>query len=139
MNFSLQTITLKVLLLSLLFAFPRHSEPKMARDFKDIYQITMTNLTIDLQEGFNNDTVLCKVNDDTVFHKNHVTTAKLTGLADSVSLDVKKGKVILQIAVKNRFMSKSIELDINEESYIGISLSNDSMLYIRSSQPFGYG
>ena len=99
----------------------------------------MTTLTIDFQEGFDQDSIICKVNEATVFNKNAVTTAKLIGLADSINLEIEKEKVLIEITVKNRDLSKSIKLDISEGAYIGISLSNNSISYIQSKEPFGYG
>jgi hypothetical protein len=139
MTVTLQTILQKVLVLTLLPLLTIDSETHKSIDSTNNYSIDMTTLTIDFQDGFDDDAIVCKINDVTAFNKNHVKTAKLTGLADSVKLEIEKGKTNLEIAVKNKNMSKSIELDINEELYIGISIVNDSITHILSTQPFGYG
>ncbi|WP_167611753.1 hypothetical protein [Maribellus sediminis] len=139
MTVTLQTILQKVLVLTLLPLLTIGYEEHRLMHTTNNFQTDMTTLSIDFQDGFDKDSILCTVNELTVFNKKAVTTSKLTGLADSINIEVEKGKAHLEITIVNRNLSKLIKLNITEESYIGISLAGDSISYIRSAEPFGYG
>jgi hypothetical protein len=99
----------------------------------------MINLTIDLQDGFVDDTVILLVNGEEILQKEHVSTKILYGFADSVTTEVEKGSVSIEIKVKTKDIAKTILLNkVSDSTYLGISIVNGMIQYIESSKPFGY-
>lgn len=98
----------------------------------------MVTLTIDLQGGFQDDTVLVLVNGAQVFRKAHIRTLLPLGVADSFTTDVASGPVSVQIHVETKNLVDTISLDVSADTYLGISVENERIDYIVSDDPFGY-
>ena len=99
----------------------------------------MSNLTIDLQNGFEDDTVLIKVNGAEVFRATKVSTRYQIGLARSVKLDAAEARSAIEVILPERALSKSVELDTTTPVYLGISLTPEREITHRvSSGPFLY-
>ena len=99
----------------------------------------MINLTIDLQDGFGDDTVILLVDGKEIFQKEHVSTKLLLGLADSIRTDVEKGQVRVEINIQTRNLTETILVDASAPVYVGISIESGKITYIVSPEPFGYG
>jgi len=99
----------------------------------------MINISIDFQDGFVNDSVKCQLNGKTIYSKNNCNTSRLIGLADSMSVKTGKGLTKLKVIILNRDIEKEISIDIKDDVYVGFSLVNDTIEYIVSAKPFGYG
>lgn len=99
----------------------------------------MAILSIDFQSGFINDTIVLLVNDEEVFHKEHVNTKLLLGLADSFKTEIETGLVSIEIHVLTKDIKKALVLEVLEDKYIGISIVNSMVDYIVTDEPFGYG
>ena len=99
----------------------------------------MRELTIDLQNGFEDDTVLIKMNGAEVFQATSVSTRYQIGLARSVKLDAGEARSAIEIILPDRALSKSVELDTSSPVYLGVSLTPEREITHRtSSGPFLY-
>lgn len=99
-----------------------------------------TMLAIDLQDGFDGDTVIIRIDGEERFEKAGVTTMRLTGLADDTfRTQVEPGSATVEIAVPSRNLSESFTLDIAGDTYIGVSIQNGRLQHIIRDRPFGYG
>jgi hypothetical protein len=98
----------------------------------------MPALNIDFQSGFKNDTVVILVNNNEVFRKDNVQTLLLTDHAESVSLDIEKGSVCIDIIIDTKNLRKAINADIMATTYLGISIVMGAIEHMVSGEPFGY-
>ena len=95
-------------------------------------------LTIDLQEGFANDTVIITVEGREILHQTDLTTDYSIGLAHSMQVEVAEGQFQLDVSVPSRQLSRTISLDISTPVYLGLSLSESAIEYQASDEPFIY-
>lgn len=99
----------------------------------------MSELTIDLQNGFEDDTVLIKVNGAEVFQATKVSTRYQIGLARSVKLHAVEARSVIEIILPERVLSKSVDLDTSSPVYLGVSMTPEREITHRiSSGPFLY-
>ena len=98
----------------------------------------MPALNIDFQSGFENDTVVILVNNNEVFRKDNVQTLLLTDHAESVSLDIEKGSVCIDIIINTKNLRKAINASITATTYLGISIAMGAIEHMVSEEPFGY-
>ena len=98
----------------------------------------MVTLTIDLQEGFQEDKVVLYVNGEEVYRKDQVRTKRLLGMAGSFTTEVETGSVNVEIRVETKHLAKTIPLEISDDTYLGISIVNGVIDHIVSDEPFGY-
>lgn len=98
----------------------------------------MKPLRIDLQEGFNDDLVVVKVDNREVLRKEGVNTMMLLGYAENLTVQVPEGHVKVEVIMPKRGLSRMIELDISQDLYLGISVINGGIEYLISDTPFGY-
>lgn len=99
----------------------------------------MAKLGIDLQEGFEGDEVIVKVNGADLLHQTGVRTKGVLGLADSAEVDVADGPLNVEICVANRGITRNVSVDGKGDHYLGVSLQNDDLQTIVADEPFGYG
>jgi hypothetical protein len=105
----------------------------------DKQETMMASLHIDLQEGFENDSVLIRINSREVFKKERVQTKLLTGKAGSFKVDVPTGRLTLEVIVETRNLSTIVPIGIQESSYIGLSIIEGTIKVSPPSRtPFGY-
>jgi hypothetical protein len=98
----------------------------------------MVRLYIDLQEGFTDDTVIVKVNQEEVFNKHDVQTKLLLGYADTFEVEVPAGLTKVEIAVPTKKLSQTIELSVSKTTYLGVSIQVERIEHLVSETPFGY-
>ncbi len=100
----------------------------------------MATLNIALQEGFDGDLVLIKVNDLEVFRKDDVKTKRLLDLAEEFERQVPDGPVKLEVLLPKRNLHGKTEVQALQKIYVGISVSvsGPSIDFIISQKPFGY-
>lgn len=97
----------------------------------------MAVLHIALEEGFSDDEVAVSVDDTEVLNRADVSTRMQLGLADAVDATVEPGRHV--VAVTARGASRSIDVEVEEELFVGISLSRSGAIEHRTSdRPFGY-
>ncbi len=98
----------------------------------------MGNLHVALQDGFDNDTVEVRVNGQTVYERDGVTTMTQISLADAFDVDI-DGPVDLEISLPGRHVSTVVPLPEQPGgAYLGVSLSGDALVHRLSAEPFGY-
>jgi hypothetical protein len=99
-------------------------------------------LFVDIQEGFEDDTVIVKVNGNEVFMRERITTKLLRGPAASFSSDINEGLAKVETVVLNRNLQGSHEFQVNSDIHIGISIiepdGQEKIRFITSDHPFGY-
>jgi hypothetical protein len=98
----------------------------------------MPVLHIDIQEGFDQDAVIILVNDQSVFHKESVSTRMQIGLADRVQTEVPLGAVTVKVSLPRKRLSTSIPVNIDGETYMGISVEENSITCQINTSPFRY-
>jgi hypothetical protein len=95
-------------------------------------------LFIHLQEGFDNDLVVIKVNGTEKFRRKQVTTKLLLGYAEVVELPVSETAAKVQISLPQKKLAQSIDLPQSADAHIAVSVVNNQITYQVSDQPFGY-
>ncbi len=100
----------------------------------------MPTLHIDFQEGFLDDTVVVRVNNEE-YHKQDIRTRLQTGYAGSLEVDVRQSMVHVEVVLPSRGLSKSIPVvfDKTDTTYLGLSVTAEGEISERVSyEPFGY-
>jgi hypothetical protein len=97
----------------------------------------MAVLHIALEEGFSGDEVTVGVDGEEVLHRDAVSTRMQLGLADTSDATVEPGRHV--VTVSARGASESIDVEVEEELFLGISLSRSGAIEHRvSRERFGY-
>lgn len=95
-------------------------------------------LGIDFQDGFADDTVIVKINENEVLRKEHVSTSLLLGLASTFRTEVTSARVDVKVEILTKNVERTITLDILGDVYLGVSVTNSIIDYMISEEPFGY-
>lgn len=98
----------------------------------------MASLHIALEEGFEGDLVVVRVNGRDVYDKQDVKTRLQIGLADSFNTSVERGKAQVEIAVPTRKLTEKLSVDVDDRIFVGASLQGDAIRCRVSKEPFGY-
>lgn len=96
-------------------------------------------LRIDLQDGFADDHVTIRVNGIERFRSEDVSTMLLVGMATSFEIEVEPGEVEVAVSVGSRGIEDTLRLELDADTYVGISLRDEAIETVVSDQPFGYG
>ncbi len=99
----------------------------------------MAAVHIDLQDGFENDTVVLRLDGGEIYRRQDLTTQLLYGLADSIETRVEVGSVRLEIAVESRGLTLALPLDVSGDVFVGFAVEGAGIRPIVSDTPFGYG
>ncbi len=98
----------------------------------------MPVLKVDLQEGFSGETVVLLLNGTEVYRGAPKTRTQI-GLAESRSFELPPQHLRLEATLPRSGVSRSLELDLIQDCYVGVTLSPDGGISLRpSSEPFGY-
>jgi hypothetical protein len=99
----------------------------------------MPPLRIDLQDGFQDDSVVIKVNGTEVFRQTGVTTKYQIGVAGGTKVDVDADFALVEVAIPARDLAEVIEVQLAGPVFLGVSLNRDGSLDCRrQDRPFGY-
>ena len=98
----------------------------------------MVKLGIDLQEGFDHDTVILRLNGVEAFHREGVTTRQILGLAAQFEAEVEAGFVETEIDVATLGISARVARDVATDTYVGVSVVGGMIHLIDSDAPFTY-
>jgi len=99
----------------------------------------MPVITVDLQDGFQGDTVFLHLGGREVLRADGVNTRFQTGFARSITIQGEAGAARLQVSVPDRGLRQELDLDLRRPVFLGISLTTEGTLRCRVSQePFGY-
>ena len=98
----------------------------------------MPLLNISLQEGFQNDLVIIRINGREVLQRDQVSTKLLLGYADSVAMEVPAGNLQVEIILPQRNLSATIPLQLRAATYLSVSIAAGQIDYFVSAVPFGF-
>ena len=98
----------------------------------------MVLLTIDFQEGFQNDTVVVSIDGEQALRKDDMHTQMLLGVAESVEIEVLPGRRTIDIAVPTRGLAHQVDLELMSNAYLGVSIVDGELDVIVADEPFGY-
>jgi hypothetical protein len=98
----------------------------------------MATLSIDLQEGFEGEEVIVRVDGREAARCRGVRTNRMLGLADSLAVQVPEDKATIEIAVPSRHLERRVEVRPGETPYLGVSLSSGQINLLPYPEPFGY-
>jgi len=95
-------------------------------------------LHVALQEGFDNDNVLIRLNDEPIYESAEVTTDLRIGRADAVEVRLTEGRLRLSVSIPDRDLSGSVVVQGTDAVYVGVSVEGNMVEFTVSDQPFGY-
>ncbi len=98
----------------------------------------MNAVIFDLQDGFDDDEVIIKIDGRQVFHKNRVKTDLRLGLADTFTAPTAGGTSTVEVAVPARSLSETFPLDSADSPHVGIAVCNNRLEVRPSRVAFGY-
>jgi len=94
----------------------------------------MSKITIALQDGFRNDSVVITVNDEEVYRKAGVSTNLAISLAEAIEATVSSNDVRLEVEVPSRHTKTSMTLHASECPYVGVCLKDSGKPEITPSK-----
>lgn len=95
------------------------------------------SIRIDLREGFEDDEVVIRVDEQEVFRKEGVTTLPQVGRADGIDAPVGEGPVTVRVEVPKRGLSESFSVPA-PGLHLGISIEDGELTHEVSPTPFRY-
>lgn len=95
---------------------------------------------IALQEGFQGETVIARLNNVEIYRKSGLKTRMQIGLADTFECDTAHPANELHIEILTRDIDVAIPVETSyQEAYVGISINHDGYIsYKVSNEPFRY-
>lgn len=97
------------------------------------------SLTLALQEGFDDDTVLITAGGRTLQRLEHVSTRNQIGLARELSLIAPAGVAALEIVLPDKGIVHAVPLGAEDGLHYGASIDAAGTVDVRRSpEPFGY-
>ena len=99
----------------------------------------MTEITVDLQDGFKDDTVAASAGGREVMREEGVTTRFQIGRARSLQVAVPEGTQELEVEVSTKGERATMPIDPSKPVFVGVSLTTEGHLEVRVQEhPFGY-
>jgi len=95
-------------------------------------------LHIAFQEGFDDDSVIVRINGKEMFRKDDLKTRSQIGYADSFETNSHEGPVTIDILLPNKNLSQTVQLQLTAATFIGVSIQQGKIAYRISNEPFGY-
>ncbi|MFQ3611906.1 MAG: hypothetical protein SNJ72_10485 [Fimbriimonadales bacterium] len=95
-------------------------------------------LRIDLQDGFEKDTVHLLMNGNLIGEYHEVQTDLRIGLALSQEFHLPEGAYTLTLEVRNRGLSASIPIELKNDTFLRVWIQNDSLAYEIGAEPYHY-
>ncbi len=93
---------------------------------------------IDLQDGFVDDCVEVYMGEDKLLEQEHVTTHLMLGKAASFELPLPRGPVSLTVSVPTQALSAIVDLEAQENTYLGLFVEEGQLKHAISSVRYGY-
>jgi len=93
---------------------------------------------IDLQDGFVDDCVEVYMGEDKTLEQEHVTTHLMLGKAASFELPLPRGPVSLTVSVPTQALSAIVDLEAQENTYLGLFVEEGQLKHAISSVRYGY-
>ena len=98
----------------------------------------MIPILIALQNGFEGDTVIVKVNGKEEFKQDNVKTKRQIGKAASFEVNVEEGPANIKVSLPLKNLSETIVFKVSDKVFLGISIEEDKIEHMVSSEPFRY-
>jgi hypothetical protein len=99
----------------------------------------MVEVTVDLQDGFKNDTVVISAQGHELLRDEAVTTRFQIGKAKSLQLAMPAGEVTLNVEVPTKDARTTVPIDTSKPVFVGVSLTTEGRLEVKvQERPFGY-
>jgi hypothetical protein len=101
----------------------------------------MVKLHVDLQEGFEDDTVVVRVNGLEIFRQEKLTSRPELGLAKTLEAEVEPGQVKIEVALPSKKLSKSFETQVKTETWVAFSIDDKTGNFVEPKTQetlFGY-
>ena len=95
-------------------------------------------LHVALQEGFDNDNVTIRLNDETIYESGNVATDLRISRADAVEVPLNEGRQRLSVTLPDRDLAGFMVIQGMTTVHIGVSVRDDRIEFTVSDQPFGY-
>src|SRR3954452_23256282 len=95
-------------------------------------------LQVDLQDGFDGDEVVVKVDGKVGFHEQEVSTLTVIGRAATFTVDTAASSVDVEIDLPGRQLGDRFRVDVTSTPHLGISVIGGQLTYRVSSEAFGY-
>ena len=95
-------------------------------------------LTIALQDGFEGEAVMVRVDGETVIDETAVRTDQRIGLAHAVDVPHADGVATLEIRVPSRDLRATAHVDARATPFVAISVLDGEVVVTTSATPFGY-
>ncbi|MFL5403888.1 MAG: hypothetical protein ACJ8BF_13835 [Gemmatimonadales bacterium] len=99
----------------------------------------MSTVHVHLQEGFDGEPVILRLDGRVVANRATVRTRQQLGLAEIIQLDTSPGHHELEVVLPARNRVQTIPFDLQQELHLGLNLESDGVVTHRISQStFGY-
>jgi hypothetical protein len=99
----------------------------------------MAEITLDLQDGFKDDTVAVSAGGREVVREQGITTRFQIGMAKSLRVSLPEGEVVLEIEVPTKGERATVAIDPSKPIFVGVSLTTEGQLDVTvQERPFGY-
>lgn len=98
----------------------------------------MVILKLDLQDGFEGDLVIIKVNGSEVFRKENVKTRLTVGYALSFEVDIPAGNTNIEVSLPQKGINGEISIEASGPVFMGISVQDNEIIFRRSESFFTY-
>jgi hypothetical protein len=99
------------------------------------------NVNIAFKEGFQNDTVVVRLNQTEVYQRDELKTRMQIGLADDFEWTAPAGAAELAVEIPTRRAAKTLSFQVPPQGmvYIGVSIASDGTIHCEvSNEPFRY-
>jgi len=99
-----------------------------------------TTLHVALQDGFDDDAVVVRIDGREVYREDDVVTDTRISLADSFEVEASGAPALLEVELPARHVRDSFQLPppAGGEIYVGVSFLEGSLQFRASARPFGY-
>jgi len=94
---------------------------------------SMMQLSVKFRDGFKNDSVVLRANDEVVYHQSNVSTDLSISFADQVNIPVEGGNVRLALSVNGK-QPVIQEVDVKKTPFVEIWLVDGKAEFRLSSQ-----
>lgn len=95
-------------------------------------------VSVALQDGFEGDHVIVRINGEAVLDAPNVRTDQRIGLASAVDVAVGEDASELVVEVPDRGLHAIRQIDDEAPPFLGVSLLNGQLVLTTSNTPFGY-
>ena len=95
-------------------------------------------LSIALQDGFEKESIVVRVNGKEVYRNETVQTDYRISLADSFETPLPDSPIVVEVELPEQSITDSLQFESDTTIYVGISWLDGKLLFKTSETPFGY-